>query len=596
MKKIKYWGGIIRGMPIHILPDQIASQIAAGEVIERPASVVKELIENAIDAGAESISIEMRQAGKELIMVEDDGSGIPAGELLLAIARNATSKLEKAEDLFNISTLGFRGEALASIASVARVTVTSRTRESEAGSRIEVDGGTIGKPQPQASPQGTQVRVESLFYNVPARLKFLKADITENRQVTGLATRYAMAYPNIRWKLVQDGKVIFQTTGNGDKREILLGLYGSQDAKALMPLAFKENIVEIDGFVSDLSLTRSNRKDITLFVNGRWVQDPALSASVIKAYNTLLMVGRYPVVILFIRLPNDQVDVNVHPSKAEVRFRNSDQVFSTLQRAIKRGLLAYTPIPGINPASLWGMRSVPESLDPQKNNYGSEERTAYDPTNSGTSFNMPGAPQNQPALPGQRLPLLRLIGQVASTYLIAEGPDGLYLIDQHAAHERVLFDQMMNELSRNTMYSQKLLTPVVIELSQEKAGTLELQLPVLQSLGFELEPFGPNAYRIQAIPHIFVSGDPSAAIYGVLNEFEEDETPLQAEIQSRIAGRVCKRMAVKGGQVLSDAEQRELLSRLETSPNPRTCPHGRPTMIHLSAALLERQFGRTGAI
>lgn len=583
-------------MPIHILPDQIASQIAAGEVIERPASVVKELIENAIDAGAKNISIEMRQAGRELILVEDDGSGIPPGELTLAVARNATSKLEKAEDLFSIRTLGFRGEALASIASVARVTVTSRSSDAEAGSRIAVDGGAIGRPLPQASPRGTQVRVENLFFNVPARLKFLKADLTENRQVTGLATRYAMAYPRIRWKLTQDGKVIFQTTGNGDKREILTSLYGLQDSKALMPLEFKENAIAIDGFVSDLSLTRSNRKDITLFVNGRWVQDPTLSASVIKAYNTLLMVGRYPVVILFISLPPEQVDVNVHPSKAEVRFRNSDMVFSSLQRAIKRGLLAFTPIPEINTASLWGMRSLPESFESQYRNYATNQQVTPNSAQASGTFSVPVSAQEQPSFPGQHLPLLRLVGQVASTYLIAEGPDGLYLIDQHAAHERVLFDQLMEEHRGKAIHSQKLMTPVVIELSSEKAGMLELQLPILEELGFEIDAFGPNTYRLQAIPQLLMRGDPREAILAVLNEFEEDETPLQAEIESRLAARVCKRMAVKGGQVLSDAEQRELLMRLEVSPSPRTCPHGRPTMIHLSASLLERQFGRTGAI
>lgn len=583
-------------MPIHILPDQIASQIAAGEVIERPASVVKELIENAIDAKAKTISVEMRNAGKDLIIVEDDGVGISPEELTLAIARNATSKLNSAEDLFNIKTLGFRGEALASIASVARVSVKSRTADQLAGAQITSDGGVVSKPQPQASPRGTQVSVENLFFNVPARLKFLRADITENRQVTGLVTRYAMAYPDIRWKLKQDDKLIFQTTGRGDRREVLQVLFGSQDARSLMPLTFHEQDISIEGFVSDLSLTRSNRRDITIFVNGRWVQDPALTASVIKAYNTLLMVGRYPVVVLFISLPTEQVDVNVHPSKAEVRFRNSDQVFSTLQRAIKRGLLAYTPIPELNPASLWGMRDLPRQFEQETFKIEAQPIEIQKPKDSGLSLLTVPDQQTQPALPHQRLPLLRLVGQVALTYLIAEGPDGLYLIDQHAAHERVLYDQLVSELHANTLSSQKLLTSPTLELSQEKAGVMELNLTALHKIGFEIEPFGPNTYRILAIPEIFTKGDPKEAVNAVLNEFEEDETPLQAELEHRLAARICKRMAVKGGQALSDAEQRELLSRLEISPSPRTCPHGRPTMIHLSAALLERQFGRTGPI
>lgn len=583
-------------MPIHQLSNQIASQIAAGEVIERPSSVVKELIENAIDANAQTIHVEMLQAGKDLILVEDDGAGISADEMPLAIARNATSKLEKAEDLFDISTLGFRGEALASIASVSRLTLIAKTRQAANASCITVDGGLVEGPKPIAAPDGTQVRVENLFFNVPARLKFLKADITENRQAIGLITRYAMAYPHIRWKLVLDHKIVFQTTGNGDKREILQSLYGTQDSKSLMPLMFAEDSISINGFVSDLSLTRSNRRDITLFVNGRWVQDPLLSASVIKAYNTLLMVGRYPVVVLFIDLPPSQVDVNVHPSKAEVRFRNSDLLFSSLQRAIKRALMAFTPIPELNPASLWGGRGQSDitvsgrfDLTP----------TADSPKDSAVetyfSVTQPGT-QTQPTLPGQHLPLLRLVGQVASTYLVAEGPDGLYLIDQHAAHERVLFDQLMAEHHDHLIRSQRLLNPAVIELNSEKAGLLELQLPVMENLGFEIETFGPNTFRLLSLPQILMRGEPRDAIMAVLNEFEEDETPLQAEIESRIAARVCKRMAVKGGQQLTDMEQRELLMRLEVSPNPRTCPHGRPTMIHLSASLLERQFGRTGAI
>ena len=360
-----------------------------------------------------------------------------------------------------------------------------------------------------------------------------------------------------------------------------------------MPLTFHEQDISIEGFVSDLSLTRSNRRDITIFVNGRWVQDPALTASVIKAYNTLLMVGRYPVVVLFISLPTEQVDVNVHPSKAEVRFRNSDQVFSTLQRAIKRGLLAYTPIPELNPVSLWGMRDLPRQFEQETFKIEAQPIEIQKPKDSGLSLLTVPDQQTQPALPHQRLPLLRLVGQVALTYLFAEGPDGLYLIDQHAAHERVLYDQLVSELHANTLSSQKLLTSPTLELSQEKAGVMELNLTALHKIGFEIEPFGPNTYRILAIPEIFTKGDPKEAVNAVLNEFEEDETPLQAELEHRLAARICKRMAVKGGQALSDAEQRELLSRLEISPSPRTCPHGRPTMIHLSSALLERQFGRT---
>lgn len=576
-------------MTIKILPETIASQIAAGEVVERPASAVKELIENAIDAGASTISVETSEAGKRLIAVADNGSGIPAEELPLAMARHATSKLQSAEDLFAIHTLGFRGEALASIGSVARLTLTSKPEAQQAGYRIRVDGGVVGAVGPVPAPTGSEVRVEDLFFNVPARMKFLKSDSTENRQITGLVTRYALAYPHIRWTLVQDQRPVFKTTGSGNQMEILQELFGAQDSKQLLPITFTDREIRVNGFISNLSLNRSNRKDITFFVNGRWVQDAALTAAVIKAYNTLLMVGRYPVAALFIELPAGQVDVNVHPSKSEVRFRDSDQVFSALQRAIRRGLLAYSPVPELRPANLWGRQANHD-----------ESGTVFGPSGFagawGDASAAPQAAQPQSYLPLERLPLLRLIGQVAATYLIAEGPDGLYLIDQHAAHERVLFDQLMAQYHAAAVPTQALVQPVAVEFPAEKALTLSQQLPGLRKLGFEVEDFGPNAFLVRSVPAVFAAGDPKAVLQALVEDFEEDEEPLAAEIEAKIAGRVCKRLAVKAGKILSESEQKALLLNLEASQSPRTCPHGRPTMIHLSAALLERQFGRTGAI
>jgi DNA mismatch repair protein MutL len=321
------------------------------------------------------------------------------------------------------------------------------------------------------------------------------------------------------------------------------------------------------------------------------VQDPSLSAAVIRAYNTMIMVGRFPVVVLFLRVPTHLVDVNVHPSKAEVRFREQEEVFSGVQRAIRRGLLAYTPIPDLSGLNLWGRQNPPESVPLQFN-----DQWQAEPRPVAAEAATPTAqPETQETLPGAHLPLLRLVGQVAMTYLVAEGPDGLYLIDQHAAHERVLFDQMMAQVRAAMIPSQRLVEPLAIELSPEKAGTLEANLDTLAELGIEIENFGPNTFLLRAIPTIIDRGDPKEAILSVVEAFEEDETPLLSETQARVAARVCKRMAIKGGQVLSEPEQRNLLLNLEASQSPRTCPHGRPTMIHLSASLLERQFGRRGA-
>ncbi|HOZ37765.1 MAG TPA: DNA mismatch repair endonuclease MutL [Anaerolineaceae bacterium] len=586
-------------MPIKILPDTIASQIAAGEVVDRPASVVKELLENAIDAGAQQIEIEILQAGRRLIQVTDDGSGIPADEVELAVCRHATSKLSSAEDLFNIRTLGFRGEALASIGSVSHLTMITNTHEKPIGAKLTVEGGESAGTSTIAAAAGTRVSVEDLFFNLPARLKFLKSDTTENRHITGLVTRYALAYPHIRWSVTQDEKPIFQTTGSGERFEILQALFGPTEAGKLMPVSFEERHLKVEGFISSLSLTRSNRKDITVFVNGRWVQDPMLTSAVIRAYNTMLMVGRYPVAVLFINISPELVDVNVHPAKAEVRFRDQDAVFSGVQRAIRRGLLAFTPIPDLNATRLWG-RSLPETEGErswQQGNLnvagGQSEGPGGGEFGTGSGFE---TTKPQPSLPGSHLPLLRLVGQVASTYLIAEGPDGLYLIDQHAAHERVLFDQLMAQFNAKSIPSQALLDPVTIELTPEKSGILEQQLEVLTTLGFEIENFGPNTFVIRSVPIVVERTDPRLAIEAVVNAFEEDETPLMAEVEARLAARVCKRMAVKAGQILSEAEQRNLLLNLESSQSPRTCPHGRPTMIHLSVNLLERQFGRQGAL
>ncbi|MGD0610797.1 MAG: DNA mismatch repair endonuclease MutL [Anaerolineales bacterium] len=588
-------------MPIHLLPTEIASQIAAGEVVERPASVVKELVENALDAGAGSIVVNIEAAGRVLIQVADDGAGIPADELPLAVERHATSKLSKADDLFHITTLGFRGEALASIGSVSRMMITSRTADSVSGVRLVVEGGDLGRAKKVGAPIGTEVRVEDLFYNVPARLKFLKQDMTERRAIDAFLTRYALAYPAVRFKLVEGETPSLQTSGDGDRRAILAALYGVDTAHQMLEVQSDEADYQLSGYISPTALTRSNRKDITFFINGRWVQDVSLTTALLQAYRTLLMVGRYPMAVLFIRVPPEEVDVNVHPAKAEVRFRHPDQVFSFVQHSVRKTLLAYTPVPQVTPPSLWAAPS--QTVDPawslghapdqpSVGNSRVSEDQALDVAPAPESETSTG-PLQQAAIPN--LPLLRLIGQVGATYLVAEGPDGLYLIDQHAAHERVLFEKLMVQHERKSVASQTLLTPAVVHLPPESAKLLDDQLPLLQDLGFQVDPFGPNSYQVRAIPILFGGSDPTAALHAVVEDFEEDETPLQTELEARLAARVCKRMAVKAGQALSPDEQRALLNDLEACTSPRTCPHGRPTMIHLSVDLLERQFGRKGA-
>jgi DNA mismatch repair protein MutL len=582
------------GMPIRVLPDEVASQIAAGEVVERPASVVKELLENAIDAEAGHITITVEGAGQGLIEIADDGVGIAAEDLPLALARHATSKLSSAEDLYKIETLGFRGEALASIGSVSRLTLTTRSREAEMGLRLRVEGGHAETPLPVGAPHGTVVRVEDLFFNTPARKKFLKTDRTERGQIDILVTRYALAYPQVRFQLNQEDRQSLQTSGNGNQREVLTTIYGVEIAKQMIEVLSEDDDLVITGFISPTSLTRSNRREIIFFVNGRPIQDAALATALIQAYHTMLMVGRYPVAILFLDIPPHLVDVNVHPTKAEVRFRNRDQVFRGIGRATRKALLAHSTVPqvdGIGQQIRWSPKWGQESgtrgrdFDPAWETGVGEHPNVVDDTQG---FVVEGG---QPSLPRVNIPLLRLVGQVAASYLIAEGPDGLYLIDQHAAHERVLFEKLLAQ--RNpTIPSQILLEPATVELSPASARLLEDQLDLLRNLGFQVELFGRGTFIVRAVPALLSSLNPAAALRVLVEDFEEDETPLANAIEARIIARICKRAAIKAGQLLSPEEGEALLRDLESCQAPRTCPHGRPTMIHLSVDLLERQFGR----
>lgn len=573
-------------MRIKVLPEEVASAIAAGEVVERPASVVKELIENSIDAGANEIRIEVVEAGRSRITVADNGEGIQTDELELALSRHATSKLSSRDDLFAISTLGFRGEALPSIASVSRFEMTSRARQQAEGRFIVIEGGARIDAGSVGAPTGTSVHVRDLFYNVPARREFLKSDRTEQAWISDYVQRYALAYPSIRFELTLDGRPAFQSSGRGQHREILAEIFGIDRAHSFLTMApVDAGQIRLEGYLSPPIVNRSNRKELTFFVNGRWIQDAALSAAVIQAYHGLLMVGRYPMTVLFLEVPAGMVDVNVHPAKSEVRFREPGQVFRVVQRAVRATLLKQAP-----PPSLESETQLPSGF-PVQVGWGDGEGSQRWPE-------FPEPPLRSlellPAEAGSEIPLLRSIGQIGASYLVAEGPEGLYLIDQHAAHERILFEKLMGEMRAGELESQGLLEPVTVEMSPQEAALLEPQIEVLQGLGFGVESFGSNTYRIRSLPVLLMNLDPAAALRSVVEDFEEDERPLEKALEEKVAARVCKRAAVKAGQVLSLEEQRQLVRQLEACQSPRACPHGRPTMIHMSVDSLARQFGRRG--
>ncbi|MFQ5407883.1 MAG: DNA mismatch repair endonuclease MutL [Anaerolineales bacterium] len=587
-------------MPIRVLPDDVASQIAAGEVIERPASVVKELVENALDAGARSITVEVEGGGRQLVRVSDDGAGIGAAEVEVAFARHATSKLESAADLLAVETLGFRGEALASIASVSRMQVITRADGDDSGTRLRLEAGIVSGRTPIGAPRGTVISVENLFFNVPARLKFLKSDAAERRWITRYVTRLALAYPAVRFELRFDNRTTFQTSGAGHLRDVLVAVYTVQAAQEMLEIAAPRPSVEqvavpVAGFISPPALNRSNRSEITLIVNGRWVQDQRLNAAILQAYHTLLMVGRYPIAVVTVRVPPAEVDVNVHPAKAEVRFRNGNAVFHAVSRAVRRTLLARAPVPAFEP-KLWSMGDDAAPTGSQwRGSYPTTLPAAARESRPDVTASGPAdAAQQQAALPDTSVPLLRVVGQVGAAYIVAEGPDGLYLIDQHAAHERILYEAFRVQAAAAQVVSQALLEPVAVEVQPEAAALLHAQLATLQALGFSVEPFGGSTFLVRALPTVLGAIDPHNAIRVVIEDFEEDETPLGGEMEARLIARVCKRAAVKAGQVLSMEEQQAMVQQLERCQSPRTCPHGRPTMIHLSADLLEKQFKRRG--
>jgi DNA mismatch repair protein MutL len=585
-------------MPIRVLSEQVASQIAAGEVVERPASVVKELVENSIDAGASDVRIETRGGGKDFLRVVDDGCGVPTAEAELAFQRHATSKLTTADDLSRITTLGFRGEALASIASVSRVTFVTRAADEPTGTLLRLEGGKVVAQQESGRPPGTAVTVEDLFFNVPARRKFLRTERTERGHIDGWLTRYAMAYPELRFTLNHDGRVVFQSPGNGKLRDVLVSVYGLEIGAALIEILpdQQESNIQVSGFVSPPSLHRANRSYITLFVNGRWVQDARLTYATIQAYHTLLPSGRYPLSVVIVHMPPDDVDVNVHPAKAEVRFSNGDAAFRAVQRAVRRTLMERAPVPmAVRPATSWP--TVPSSTPRREERLerlaglrhqpvGDQLRFETRPTDAATSG------ESVLLSSADRLPPLRVIGQVGATYIIAEGPQGLYLIDQHAAHERVLFERLLAERERAAVAAQALLEPQPVELSPEALGILEEHLEPLNDLGFQVEPFGGTTLLVRALPTLVAGEHPREVLEDIAAALLAGDTPLGDRAEEAIARSVCKQAAIKAGQVIAREEMEELIRRLEKCANPRTCPHGRPTMIHLSVEQLAREFGR----
>src|SRR4030042_12356 len=544
-------------MPIQILATEVVSKIAAGEVVERPASAVKELIENSLDAGATQIAIEAQGGGVELIRVSDNGAGIPAPEVELAFHRYATSKIGSLDDLEKISSLGFRGEALPSIAAVAEVEILTQASSETVGSYLFLRKGEVIRKESQARPRGTTVTVRRLFRYFPVRLKFLKSATTENSHIAHLASQYALAFPEVQFNLVLHKRPSLHTTGNGDLRDVVSTIYGSELAQRMLSAEREDALAKISGLTSPPSLARSNRNYLSFFVNRRWVHSTLLSRETEEAYHGLLMDGQHPIAVISISLPAQELDVNIHPAKAQIKFCHEQGIFGGVQKAIEEALVR-TPIASSKP--------VPFSV----------------------SFGQWQSPRmimdNEPVfavsqLPTLELPVLRVLGQLANTYIIAEGPDGLYLMDQHAAHERILYDRILTQWAQKEVEVQGLLQPLTIELSPREKETMEAGKESLAEFGFSIGPFGDRSYVIRAIPALGAGANVIEMISALLDSLANREGLIPWE--EKIAESLACHSAIRAGQQLKSEEMRELIKQLEQTKQPRACPHGRPPMINL---------------
>ena len=577
-------------MAIRVLPPEVAARIAAGEVVERPASVVKELVENALDAGASRVVVELTAGGLDSIRASDDGCGIEAHELEAAFQRHATSKLANDADLASVLTLGFRGEALPSIAAVAEVEMVSRPAASDSAAKLRLVPEIPAEISACGAPVGTSVTVRRLFARLPARRKFLRSPASETNAVATAVSHYALAYPEVRFILTMDGRQALQTPGSGDPRDALAAVYGAETAAAMLEVPNKEPTsgIFVAGFVGPPQISRAGRQYISLFVNRRWIQNRRLAFAVEEAYQGLLMTGRRPVAVLDVRVPLEEVDVNVHPTKAEVRFRDEGAVFGAVQRAVRSALLAGAPVPVASPAATT-LVLQPQATAPLLWEHGVRVSAAPAPKTDVRDPGANGAPQSAASIPSRLLPALRVIGQMGGTYIIAEGPEGMYLIDQHAGHERVLYERFWQKRQEGAPDVQGLLEPLSLELSPRQRTLIAEETEALAEHGFEIEPFGDGACIVRALPRSLAAGDARHAIVEFLDMMCEEG---EGDRRDRVAMSLACHGAIRAGKTLSLDEMRELVRQLEESEAPNTCPHGRPTMIHLSAQTLAREFGR----
>jgi len=585
---------------IQRLPADLANQIAAGEVVERPASVIKELVENAIDAGARRVSITAEFGGKKLIRVEDDGEGMDPDDARLAIERHATSKIRRADDLERIATLGFRGEALPSIASVSHFVLKTRARGTSTGTDIRVNGGAVSSVSETGMPEGTSIEVSDLFYNLPARRKFLKSDAAEAAQVSRIVTQLALCYPEIGFTLTSSGRKVVQCPPVATLRDRLFQLYGERND--LVEVRRNGGDVKVVGYVAALAEQGPTRGPQNVFVNRRIVKDRTIAHAIIDAYSVASIKERSPEVHLFIEMPHDALDVNVHPTKAEVRFRDQSYIHQVIRRTLGDAI-------GRGPAPEWTLEP-PRIGEPQPStlplpaHYGTTFPSRWSaaplaPLAPHAPFAPPGppaegavAPTGESAVAPQIRPMMPL-GQFRDTFIIAVDDEGIAIIDQHVAHERVLFERITERLTGGRLESQRLLEPMLIDLPPSGRQALLSHAADLERLGFELEEFGGDALRVSAYPAVLRREECEAAVRALAEDLEGlDRGSRVDEAIKRIAATMACHAAVKANYPLTPEKMAHILDELRRTAYSTICPHGRPVMLRLTRREVEKNFQR----
>lgn len=617
-------------MKIIQMPEALANKIAAGEVVERPASVVKELVENSIDANSTWIKIEIMEAGLQEIKVTDNGEGMTEADCERAFLRHATSKIKNETDLFHVKTLGFRGEALASIASVSKLTVQTSTGD-EAGTLLVLDGGKVAEKKKTAARKGSEITVSDLFFNTPARLKYMKTIHTELGHITDLLNRLALSHPEVRFEVTHNGKGLFKTAGTGDLLQVISQVYGMNVAKQMLYVNHKTLDFSIEGYIAKPEVTRASRNYMSTIINGRYIRSIPLNQAILRAYHTLLPIGRSPIVVLTIQMDPILVDVNVHPTKLEVRFSKDKELFTAIENTIKSKFKDITLIPEIQQKPIVREKTVQDSLsfndqiEKSRKQAWSNEKI-YEGQQPIHQVSTPEAEQEtedlqpdlqieqvtskaensaekSPTVPEvedrleatqhiRRVPVMYPIGQLQGTYILAQNENGLYMVDQHAAQERVKYEFFKRKLGKPINESQELLIPLTFDFSKEESIWIEQYKEELKQAGLFFESFGHQTYIIRSHPVWFPNGFEEEVIREMVDQLMNEEKVNVEKIREDAAILMSCKRSIKANHYLNQDEMYHLLEDLRNTEDPFTCPHGRPIIVHFSTYELEKMFKR----